>query len=120
MINITVALFAQPGTTLTRPICKDVDRNPSLAEPLMQLHDGRNIRSSRVLRTGHLKHDSDATPIARAGDRTFDALRSRSTRPSLHNRDSELPPNPWTPSVGAMMHLEVSDGEASIFSRVQA
>lgn len=49
-----------------------------------------------------------------------DTIRIISARPMTPRERSELPPNHWTPSLGAMMHLEVSDGEASIFSRVQA
>jgi hypothetical protein len=60
---------------------QDVDRNPSLAKPLMQLDDGRNIR-----KIDWLDDDVDAMSLAQLGRQHLqflDAARYKNKRPTL-------------------------------------
>jgi hypothetical protein len=60
---------------------QDVDRNPSLAKPLMQLDDGRNIR-----KIDWLDDDVDAMSLAQLGRQRLqflDAARHKNKRPTL-------------------------------------
>jgi hypothetical protein len=62
-------------------VYQDVDRNPSLAEPLMQLDDGRNIRKIDLL-----DDDVDAICLAQFGRQRLQLLepaRHKNKRPTL-------------------------------------
>ena len=62
-------------------VYQDVDRNPSLAKPLMQLDDGRNIRKIDLL-----DDDVDATSLAQLGRQRLqflDAARHKNKRPTF-------------------------------------